>query len=98
LFTKAEPHKDLIDRGKRVEINYNGPPRNDLTFTAPDRLEKEEYFSPAPPGVPRALRILGANGFGEVRGDRLLLGGHSQEEPCWRLLGYLRRRAQPQLA
>ena len=86
LFAKAEPHK-----GKRVEVNYNAPPRQDFTFTAPEVLKGEEHFSPAPAGVPRALRILGANGFGQVRGDRITLGGESAEPQSWRLLGYLRR-------
>jgi hypothetical protein len=100
LFAKAEPHKDLIGRGKRVEINYNGPPHNNLTFTEPrrlepTRLEKREHITQAPAGVQRSLRILGANGFGQVRGDRIMLGGETTEESCWRLLGYLRRRAQP---
>ena len=93
LLAKAEPHKDRIGRGKRLTVNYNERPRQDLTFTMPEELEKEEYFSPAPPGVQRALRILGANGFGQVRGDQITLGGAGTEEPCWRLLGYLRRRA-----
>lgn len=90
----SEPHKDWIGRGKRVEINYNPGYREDLTFTEPKELGGEEHHMPAPPGVQRALRILGANGFGQVRGDRIMLGGEYKEGPCWSLFGYLRRRAQ----
>lgn len=86
-----EPDYPLGQPGVHLTVNYNGPPRSEFTFTSPAKMEGKQYFSSAPPGVPRALRILAAQGFGDARAEQITLNGENAER-CRRLLRYLRMR------